>query len=176
MNMTITEALAEIKTINKRLMKKRDFVLSHTIRDDKLKDPLEKDGGSQKVLDAERQSISDLEARVVRLRSAINKSNQETKLTIGSATRTVSDWLIWRREVMPAYQKFLVQMNAKIQSGREALAYSRHRAGDDEDVSDLVVNIDEKALGTEAEELEGILGNLDGQLSLLNATVSIEIE
>jgi len=177
MQVTITEALAEIKTINKRLAKKREFVLAHTVRDDKLKDPLEKDGGSRKVLEAERQSIHDLETRVVRLRSAINKSNQETELTIGSTTRTVSDWLIWRREVMPAYQRFLVQMNTRIQNERESLAYGRRsRASDDEDVPDLVVNIDEKSLGGEAEDLEGILGSLDGQLSLLNATVLVEVE
>jgi hypothetical protein len=175
MGMTITEALAEIKTINKRLQKKREFVLAHAVRDDKLKDPLEKDGGSAKVLGEERQSIGDMETRAVRLRSAINRSNQETELTIGGDTRTVSDWLIWRREVMPAYQRFLVQMNTRVQNERENLAYRRNATGEEND-SDVVVNLDEKALGSEAEKLEEILGTLDGQLSLLNATVTVEVE
>ncbi|MHA2280036.1 MAG: hypothetical protein ACXAC5_04060 [Promethearchaeota archaeon] len=176
MGMTITEALAEIKTINKKLTKKREFVLAHAVRDDKLKDPLVKDGGSEKVLGEERQSIRDLEARVVRLRSAINRSNQETSLTIGGDTRTISDWLIWKREVMPTYQRFLVQMNTRIQNERESLIYSKRNSVGEENDADLVVNLDEKALGSEAENLEEILGGLDGQLSLLNATVMVEVE
>jgi len=174
MGVTITEALAEIKTINKRLVKKREFVLSHTVRSDKMVDPLEKDGGSDKVLSQERQAITDLEDRVVRLRSAINGSNQSTTLTVGGKTRPVADWLIWRREVMPAYQKFLVRMNANIHSEREGQSYSRTMNGN-EDTAGVIVNVDEKALGTEAETLEEILGNLDGQLSLLNATTGVEV-
>lgn len=173
MSMTITEALAEIKTINKRLVKKREFVLSHTVRSDKMIDPLEKDGGSAKVLEHERQSINDLEDRVVRLRSAINGSNQDTKLTVGGKTRSVADWLIWRREVMPAYQKFLVKMNDSIHSERDNGRYMRRT---EENNEGIIVNVDEKALGVEAESLEEILGGLDGQLSLLNATTTIEVD
>jgi hypothetical protein len=176
MDMKITEAMAEIKTINKRLAKKREFVLTHIVRDDKFKDPLEKDGGSPKVVSEERQAIQDLEARVIRLRSAINRSNQETKLTIGSTTRTISDWLIWKREVMPSYSKFLSQVGIRIQNERNDVSYSRRNSISENTDADLVVNLDEKALGAEAEELEEILGNLDGQLSLLNATVTVSVE
>lgn len=173
MGVTITEALAEIKTINKRLDKKRAFVLSHATRDDKLRDPLEKDGGSSSVLDQERQSIKDLETRVVRLRNAINVSNQSTTLTVAGDTRPVAEWLTWRREVMPAYRKFLVSLNSTIQSERHSASYGRR--GED-DQSNMVVNVDERALGEEAEKLEEILGSLDGQLSLLNATTAVEVE
>ena len=48
--MTITEALAEIKTIQKRIDKKREFILHHTYRQHTLRDLLEKDGGSPKVV------------------------------------------------------------------------------------------------------------------------------
>jgi len=41
--------------------------------------------------------------------------------------------------------------------------------------NDVVVNIDERALGSELESIEDILGQLDGQLSLKNATVFVEI-
>lgn len=171
--LTITEALAEIKTINKRLDKKRAFVLAHATRDDRLKDPLQKDGGSDKVLQQERQSIADLETRLVRLRNAINTSNQDTKLNIANQSRSVAEWLTWRREVMPAYRKFLVSLNSTIQNERHSASFSRR--GED-DQTNMVVNVNERALGEEAESLEEILGNLDGQLSLLNATTAIEVE
>jgi len=138
-------------------------------------DPLEKDGGSSKVLLEHRQAIKDLEERAVLLRSAINISNQTTNLTIGGKTRAVADWLVWRREVMPAYQTFLLQMNADIHGRRNGGA-GFYRSGEDDPTTNVIVNVDEKALGDEAEELEEILGNLDGQLSLLNATITVEVE
>jgi len=171
MSVTITEALAEIKTLNKRLEKKREFVLSHTTRDSKLKDPLEKSGGSESVLGQERQSITGLEGRIVRLRNAINVSNQTTTLTVAQDTRPVAEWLTWRREVMPSYRKFLVGLNTRIQNDRDSASYGRT-----DEQSEIVVNVDELALGKEAENLEEILGSLDGQLSLLNATTTIEAE
>lgn len=55
MAITITEALAEIKTIGKRIDSKKQFVTSHLARQDGVKDPLEKDGGSAELLKRERQ-------------------------------------------------------------------------------------------------------------------------
>lgn len=46
MALTITEALAEIKTVGKRVEKKREFIKAFLARQDGVKDPLEKDGGS----------------------------------------------------------------------------------------------------------------------------------
>ena len=171
---TITETLAEIKTLSKRLKKMRAFVLEYIVRDDKLKDPLLDDGGSKEIIKQKLQAITDIEKRMVRLRSAINKSNKDTTLTVAGVTQSVSDWLIWRREVEPDYRKFLVAMNSRIQVERENRAYSMRSK--DTDASDLVVNVNEKELGTEAEQLEEILGTLDGQLSLLNATTNLEVE
>ena len=42
---TITEALAEVKTIEKRVTKKQDFVASHVLRQEMIKDPLAEQGG-----------------------------------------------------------------------------------------------------------------------------------
>ena len=61
MSITITEALAELKTVSARLDKKREFVLRHIIRESKLCDPLEKNGGSKTVIARDLQSIGDLE-------------------------------------------------------------------------------------------------------------------
>jgi len=173
---TITEALAELKTLGKRLGKKRQFVQLHSTRESKLRDPLDKNGGSKTVVTQELQSIGDLEQRVVGIRSAINRCNQDTSLTVGNKTQTVADWLIWKREVMPTHQAFLVSLARGVQSKREEVVYGRRSSQVADDDTDIIVNLDEGQLGSDIEQLEVVLGTLDGQLSLLNATTTIEID
>lgn len=173
---TITEALAEIKTISKRLAAKRDFVAQYMYRLDSLKDPLEKEGGSQKILVQDVQAISDLEQRLVDLRRGIQRANDSTTLSIEGSERSISDWLIWRREVAPKYGEFLNRLinNLKVlrDTARKQGTYTV--SGTDKPI-DIVVNIDEQKLSKDNEKLQNILGQLDGQLSLKNATVMIEV-
>ena len=176
MGITITEALAEIKTINKRIDKKQEFIFNSLARQEGARDPLEKDGGAEVVLSRERQAINDLQTRIVDLRRGIQRANDATKVTIGEATRSISDWLIWKRDVAPKRKEFL----AKISSGLKGLRENAKRQGQNvvaagaaQQFTDIVVNIDETALAAEIETLEKTLGDLDGQLSLKNATVSI---
>ena len=180
MKMTITEALAEIKTLIKRINKKQTFIQSNLLRDSCFQDDLEKNGGSPKVIVEERQSIKDLENRIIALRSAISKKNQSTELTIVEQSKTIADWLIWRRDVMPNYQQFLNNMTNQVARAKQQASNNvRHKVDTDGRQSSeqvgITVHIDEKKLAEEIEQLEEILGSLDGQLSLLNATTMIEI-
>lgn len=176
--MTITEALAEIKTIGKRLDSKRNFIIQYLFRQEMLKDPLAGDGGSQEVLRRERQAMTDLEARVVALRLAIAKANDAATVTIGTETRSIASWLAWKRDVAPNRKNFLASMRQKIdglrsEAARNGLAVITQSVA--QSSVDIVVNIDERALAQEIEAMEETLGNLDGQLSLKNATVQVEI-
>lgn len=175
---TITEALAELNTIDKRLEKKRAMVQGILARPENLRDPLEKSGGSVQTLAQERQSIHDLEERIVRIRAAIRAANAATTITVLGITRTIDDWLTWRRDVVPDYQQFLQQMRARLDLFRNDATRKGaglKSEGDDTKAGDLIVHLDERALYEEAENLENILGTLDGQLSLKNATISIDI-
>ena len=58
-------------TAEKRIAKKREFVLGYLLRQEMLKDPLEKDGGSVSALRRELQAIHDLEEWRVAIRRAI---------------------------------------------------------------------------------------------------------
>lgn len=177
MSITITEALAEIKTIGKRIEKKREFVFQFIGRQDGLKDPLEKDGGSPVVIERERQAIRDLETRIVALRRGVQRANDETAVTIAGTSRSISDWLIWRRDVAPKQREFLTKLRASVSQGRDqARRAGVSVVGPGEAASkpnDFVMNIDEVGLARETENLEQAFGDLDGQLSLKNATVSI---
>src|SRR3954452_7996422 len=101
---TITEALAELKTIDKRIEKKREFVLAYLLRQEMFKDPLEKDGGSVSAIRREMQAIGDLEERRITLRRAVQQANERNSVVVGKQVRTIADWLVWRREVAPAQQ------------------------------------------------------------------------
>lgn len=177
---TITEALAEIKTIGKRIEKKREFVGGYLARQDGVRDPLEKDGGSAQVIRAERQSIADLEQRIVSLRHGIQRANDETSVTLNGVTRSISEWLTWRRDIAPGQRQFLAGIRGGLHNLREDAkkkgnaVISATATTADTQPSDFVVNIDERALATEIETLEDTLGQLDGQLSLKNATITIK--
>ena len=82
MGITITEALAEIKTIGKRIASKQAFIGQYLARQDGVRDPLEKDGGSAEVIKRERQAIGDLETRIITLRQGIQHANDETKVSV----------------------------------------------------------------------------------------------
>ena len=183
--MTITEALAEIKTIEKRIQKKRDSIQGFLARQDMLRDPLAADGGSVEFIKRERQAIRDLEERVVALRRAIAQANAQTTFAInGGTARSIADWLTWRREVAPGRQAFLTTLRDKVERvRREALskgvnvvaAASAVTTGDGGKPTDVLVNISEAELAKDIEALEEELGSLDGLLSLRNATTQITI-
>lgn len=185
MGMTITEALAEIKTIGKRLQKKREAVLNNLGRDSRVVDALE--GGSVEYIKRERQAIEDLEKRVIAIRTAIQKSNLTTTTTVGEQTLTVAEWLTFRREVSAGRQNFLLSINTSIKQIRDKVqrgggtvtslgnqnATAVVKTG--EAPAEVLIHVNEKELLEEQENLEKVLGDLDGKLSLLNATTVIEV-
>ena len=180
MKITITEALAEIKTIGKRLEKKRESVFQYIGRQEGIKDPLEKSGGSEKFIKQETQAIGDLESRIIALRSGIQRTNDVTTVTIGTISRTISEWLIWKRDVLPKSKEFLgkfrqviqgIKDNAKRQGNMVVAKGETPQAP-----TDVIINMDEAKLASQIENLEEVIGSLDGQLSLKNATTFVEIE
>lgn len=174
---TITQALREVKTITKRIETKTQFVAENLMRPEALKDQLAKQGGSDKVIESERQAINDLWVQQVRIRRAVEDANIATHVTVEGETRSIAEWLIWRREVAPKQQAFLRSLSTLISRQRQqaqAKGVNVVSAGQDAKPVDIVVNLDEKSLMDSMEHLEVVLGNLDGLLSLNNATVKIE--
>ena len=174
---TITEALAEVPTIEKRIEKKSEFILNYLCRQSSVRDPHEKEGGSSVLIAREMQAIQDLQDRLVKIRSSIQKANAENTITIGEKTRTILDWLTWRREIAPRQQEFLRARihkinEVRVQASRLGVGVTDKDSGFS---SDYLVNINERELAEEIEELETVLGTLDGQLSLKNATVLIDL-
>jgi hypothetical protein len=175
---TITEALAEVPTISKRIEKKQEFIRSFLSRQSAVRDPHEKDGGSSVLIQRELQGIKDLQQRLIDIRSTIQNANAENTITVEGTTRTIADWLTWRREVAPGEQRFTQTLFSQLQQLRQQAQQKGVNvlASDKGEFSaDFVVNINEKELADKLENLEVVLGTLDGQLSLKNATIMIEL-
>lgn len=176
MDITITEALAEVPTISKRITKKQQFVLDYLARQNGARDPHEKDGGSVALIQRELQGIADLEQRLINIRSGIARSNAVTTITVGSTTRSITDWLTWRREVAEGQRSRLNGMASALRQLRAEAQKKGVKVGETaEGFNDWVINVNEKDLSEQIETLETTLGALDGQLSLKNATVTITL-
>lgn len=178
---TITEALAEIKTVGKRIAKKRDGVGPYLARADGIRDPLEKQGGSGQFVERELQAVSDLEKRLIQLRRAISHANDTTNIAVNGVERTISEWLTWRRDVAPGQRDFLNKLRVTMTQIREdakrkgvTMAVGTVSRSQDLKPNDIVVNIDEAKIAKDMDWLEDTLGQLDGQLSLKNATVTLQ--
>lgn len=176
--LTITESLAEIKTIGARIQKKREAVMRYFARDGRLRDPLESDGGSIEFVKRERQAIADLENRLVAIRCAIQASNLATVVTVGEQSRKVAEWLNWRREVSEQAKQFLATMTGTLTKVRQECLKQGWQIVEKEtqpQAGEVIVCVNERQLAKESEQMEQLLGELDGKLSLLNATTTIDV-
>jgi DNA repair exonuclease SbcCD ATPase subunit len=176
---TITEALQELKTLQKRIAAKREAIMPYVARPNQLKDPLEAKGGSLQHIKQERQAISDLEERYISVRDAIQTANHTTILSLGGKSQFISQWLTWKRDISSGQKLFLHQLSNGIKGLRQETVKKGNRLVDatvsTPGETDVVVHVDEKALLEEQDKLEQLIGDLDGKLSLLNATTVITI-
>lgn len=176
--MTITEALSEVNLIKKKLdHKKRNFV-PLTVKAEHAKDPYESEGGSSVYLKKELQSIEDLYKRLIRIRSAISKANIETDITIGERTQSIHDWLTWKREISKDETSFINSVVTGVAQAQKDVATkpSCYDAADGtKKLLSLQVNVDYPAFVKKQEEMATLFEQLDGKLSLKNATIVVTI-
>jgi len=174
MGMKITEALAEVKTLNKRISKKRENICKYLVRFDSVKDPLG-DGGSEKFVVEQKQAHDDLVGRIVQIRTAIQITNNRTSLTVCGQTRTIAEWLTWRKECAGLDRGLIDKMLSSIRNARDQSEKFKRETEADGDKSqyDLFVGYDEGTLVKAEEAFEKIVSDLDGKLSLINATTDI---
>jgi hypothetical protein len=176
--MTITEALAEVKLINEKIEKKRTFVLDNLTRIKQLADPLQSKGGSMAALAAEMQSINDLEARLVEIRAAIMHANMMHTAECMGMHKTLYGWLVWKREIAGNksfhYQSIYTNTKKKIdEAARAPSVYTK-----DDQTKEVVIieaNLPYMEYAAKYEDIKDMLNKLDGVLSLKNATVLVEL-
>lgn len=174
--MTITEALAEVKLTEKKIEKKKANIAANLTRFEHTPDPYSKDGGSQKVMGQELQAIQDLEIRLINIRGAIAEANIKTKLTIGETTRSLYDWITWKREIAEKRIKTFNEFGSAIKRAIDKEAASPTALKNAEGAytfAKLVPNLDYSMLQSKFEKEGELQAVLDGKLSLKNATTTV---
>jgi hypothetical protein len=173
--MTISQAMATLKLLDKRIEGEIRDLDAYAVRRDSAADPLVRKGSNSAIYVAARQqAIADMSAQKIAIKEAIALANQATSLTVAVETRTVSQWIVWKRIVAPGMQTMYAGLLTKINRERAALDRENMAVAADSRVQ-LVVNLDEQKLREDAKHLEDILGELDGQLSIINATTMITL-
>ena len=176
--MTITEALSEINLIKKKIMAKQAKIQSAVIRAEHLPDSFTSEGGSEEMIRRESQGIYDLNYRLARIRAEISHANLTHKISIGEDVRSIHDWLIWKREIATGQIKFTRDIHESVRSHNKTAAERPQVYKDGEDKPQLVkykINVDYADWLQRETLLSEKLEKLDGQLSLKNATICIEI-
>lgn len=177
MVMTITEALAEIKLITNKLMKKKEWCVTNVVRFKHAPDPYADKGGTKVVMSQELQSIEDLEGRIAAIRTAIMKANLENTADVMGTTKTIYEWLVWRKEIASNKRSFLQQIYSTAKNSVDRHAASPQVCKSESGVVTLVemeVNVDYGDYNNKAAYVLEVFDKLDGILSLKNATITIE--
>ena len=196
--LTITEALAKTKLVDKKINKKIQtgkFVGRQ--KGDKILD-----GFEPNVAKEDLQSIEDLIANRFKLKNAIHESNQKTKLTIAGKEYTVSEAIEFK-EVILYKTNLLSKLKYQLESIRDDINFENEKvqARLDEQISKLFekpsstreveifsksflkanehslvdpIEIDKKIKEYE-EEIDNFLNEVDFRLSTSNSLTFIEI-
>jgi hypothetical protein len=175
---TITEGLSEINLIKKKVQDKHIKILGMLFQVSHLPDPFAQDGGSSKVIASEIQSVNDLYRKLAAIRAAISTANLTNVITIMDLTLSIHDWLIWKREISKSSIEFIERLCRDVKNHLDAAARSPQVYKDQDQVVQIVkttINVDYPWCLKNLEQSKDILGKLDGQLSLKNATILIEV-
>lgn len=176
--MTITEALSEVNLLKKRLDHKKKNFVPLTVKAEHAVDPYASEGGTPAFLKKELQAIEDLQKRFVKIRAAISRANLDNVITIGERTAPIHDWLTWKREISKEETSFINSVVNGVKTAQDQVA-KQPQCYDAPDgtkhLLKLTTNIDYPAFVKKQEEMSMLFEQLDGKLSLKNATILIEI-
>lgn len=180
--MTITEALSEINLITKKIEKKKPEVIGSLVFFEGQTDPYMSEGGTKAFYHKTMRSIKDLQDRLMKIRKAIHQKNIETTLSVDGVTKTMDEWLTWKKDIYPVYSSLLQIMETGLSTEVEKNKKSpRVFKTNPQDVNEefkltkLIPSVDLGELQKEREQIISIYEKLDGQLSLKNATTTIDI-
>lgn len=178
MKTTITEALSEVNLIKKKIEAGRTAILTTLVRPKHLKDAYESEGGSTELIKRATQSLNDLYKRLEKIRGAISQANLDNEITVGETTKTIFDWLTWKREISAEHLSFVTKVHTTTKSELDKLMKQPQVYKDEIGATHLlevVANIDLGDYLKKIEQTNETIERLDGLLSLKNATIVVEV-
>lgn len=173
--MLLTEALAKLKLTGNKMDDTVREMSHYTVRPEQIVDPLAKNGKTshQFVLECI-QSVRDQAEYLVKLHSAVARTNRTTKVTFADMTMTIEDALTWRREVAP---KLVNMYNGMLTQARNTRnAKPQYNAGAQMQEVKFVVEFNEEDAMLNLKAINERLGALDMALSIVNATTTVIVD
>jgi len=178
---TISEAMAELKLIDKKVQKKIEFIKSNCVSYDHVADPYKPEGGRTQIIKQEEQAIKDLLERYESIREKIMEANLLNKVVISNITKSIYGWLIWRKEIKTK-QTELYGMYTEVEGKiKQLVTQPQLVKKEDKDgnvageLMKATSNIKLDEYRKELEKISDTFETLDGVLSLKNATIFIEV-
>lgn len=176
-SMTITEALAELKLITKKVEKKKEVVKQNLTTFEHLPDAFKEDGGVKEMVKREMQAIADHYERLVRIRASIGVKNAETSVMVEGVSKTISQWLAWKESVKDPLSALLAEIqngvNTAVKSNAQRPMVTANEQTKEVNLAKLMINVDMGHVNKSIETIISITEKLDGQLSLKNATTVV---
>lgn len=172
--MTITEALKEIKFLEKKINDKAQKLRAACCEMDYSGQPFTYGDESEQraVVNGLQQSIVDMTNEIERLSISVNKTNLETNVSVNGKERSIASWILRRRKLCSLEVR---AWNSLTDNGLKPQAQSiKNENG--ESVA-VVTNpkkfYDEKKKNEVIESLENEANEIDGKLEVVNATTTL---
>ena len=180
---TLTEAMNIQGVLMKRMQEDIQFITQNCVRDSKFKDPLEGEGGSEKLVKERIQAFYDKLQRFLSIRKLISQKNQEVLVTIEATeeedgvqlkqSKTLKDWLDWDRSGK-ALESSLWANVKRAQDLAFQQASARGQSTEDTEKK-LEFAIPMTRAPKELMAIETVHSKLDAVKSVANATQTIDI-
>jgi len=192
--MTIARGLTRLKTIKAQLSNIANQIgvygaissaSRHPLGDQKV--PLNRNHNQAiEAVNSLYQQFDDLIKEFTKIKTAIDKANMSTYITVGGKTMTIQEALIYRRDIQPYVQALNSQYGRAVQKAENEVR------SHNETINNKVKDLDEsaiKALTAEVlylvprERMDGVnkflvefMTELDGTLNEVNAVTEIVVE
>lgn len=181
--MKLTQALSELHTISKRIETTKERVLTNLTRIESADDPHKGEpDGSFGVNARHLESIADLEKRYELIRVAIMKANIENGITIKNTTKSIFGWLVWKRDIYDGlYERYKTMVRSvrrahlDNQSRPQTIMVKDANGVESPQMLQIIDHVNLKKIEDRLSEIEEIYNILDGELSLKNAEIVIEV-
>lgn len=177
--MKIIEGLKELKQITEKLDKNADMISLYASALDNEKLPFETEDKQRKQINEYIQSSKDLISRYLQLKTAIDKTNMETKVQFDFGTFTIHDLILLNPRNAKAARTgnyagaMLAQPYTALttdQADRRLHMLNRNSSSDSIKVLRFY---DEEAKNKELYRISDFLGSISARLEVINATTDI---
>lgn len=180
--MLIQQGLSELKLIRKRMNKIQEELAEYSAWSSKKKHPWGIKGANQEysVKQAEKevqskiQSYHDLAKRFFQIKSAIDRTNLETKITVAGKTFTLHEALLYKNHLIEMNQDLVDACNSAIRKAEvDVDRYNSKKERDSVDNADILYLFPRQEIDKVNQFNIEFMEQVDAALQIANATTHL---